>query len=174
MKTNNYFVPALFSIPSFEQELNNLFQNRDLVFHFLGRYLFHPTNKVWGLITRYYRGYLANADEKISIQIRLLFDVRTNPFQHVLDQILECTIKENLLPEINWQESIISNISETPKSKAVLMTSLSSAFFEKIRDMYWEHPTVTRDVARIFQPCHEEHQQSEKQTHDRKALAGPD
>lgn len=50
----------------------------------------------------------------------------------------------------------------------------ATTFPEKIRGMYWEHPTVTGDVARIFQPCNEEYQQSEKQTHDRKALAGPD
>lgn len=169
MKTDNYFVPSLFLMPSFERELNNLFPNKDLVFHFLGRYLLHPTNKVWGLITRYYRAYLANADERIGIQIRV-FDIGTGPFQHVLDQILACTIKENLLPETNRQESIIS-VSKTPKSKAVLMTSLSSGYSEKIRDMYWEHPTVTGDVIGIFQPSHEEHQQTGKQMHNQKALA---
>ncbi|EXB44705.1 Galactoside 2-alpha-L-fucosyltransferase [Morus notabilis] len=169
MKTDNYFVPSLFLIPSFEQELNNLFPNKDLVFHFLGRYLLHPTNKVWGLITRYYKAYLANADERIGIQIRV-FDDGTGPFQHVLDQILACTIKEKLLPEIDRQESII-NISKIPKSKVVLMTSLSSGYFEKIRDMYWEHPTVTGDVIGIFQPSHEEYQQTEKQMHNEKALA---
>lgn len=169
MKTDNYFVPSLFLIPSFERELNNLFPNKDLVFHFLGRYLLHPTNKVWGLITRYHKAYLANADERIGIQIRV-FDIGTGPFQHVLDQILACTIKENLLPETNRQESIIG-VSKTPKSKAVLMTSLSSGYSEKIRDMYWEHPTVTGDVIGIFQPSHEEHQQTGKQMHNQKALA---
>lgn len=169
MKTDNYFVPSLFLIPSFEQELSNLFPNKDLVFHFLGRYLFHPTNNVWGLITRYYKSYLANADERIGIQIRV-FDTGTGPFQHVLDQILACTIKENLLPEINKKETIVSP-SGTPKSKAVLMTSLSSGYFEKIRDMYWEHPTVTGDVIGIYQPSHEEYQQTHKQMHNQKALA---
>ncbi|POO01963.1 Xyloglucan fucosyltransferase [Trema orientale] len=169
MKTDNYFVPSLFLIPSFEKELSNLFPNKDLVFHFLGRYLFHPTNKVWGLIARYYKSYLANADERIGIQIRV-FDTGTGPFQHVLDQILACTIKENLLPEINKNEAIISP-SGTPKAKAVLMTSLSSGYFEKIRDMYWEHPTVTGDLIGIYQPSHEEHQQTHKQMHNQKALA---
>lgn len=169
MKSDNYFVPSLFLIPSFEQELSKLFPNKETVFHFLGRYLLHPTNTVWGLITRYYKAYLVNADERIGVQIRV-FDTGTGPFQHVLDQILACTIKENLLPEINKQESF-SIPSGTPKSKAVLMTSLSSGYFEKVRDMYWEHPTVTGEVIGIYQPSHEEYQQTEKQMHNRKALA---
>ncbi|KAM6569602.1 hypothetical protein CsatB_017587 [Cannabis sativa] len=169
MKTDNYFIPSLFLIPSFDHELSKLFPNKDLVFHFLGRYLFHPTNKVWGLITRYYKSYLANADERIGIQIRV-FDVGTGPFQHVLDQILACATKENLLPEISKEEAVTSP-SGTSKSKAVLMTSLSSGYFEKIRDMYWEHPTVTGDVIGIYQPSHEEYQQTHKQMHNQKALA---
>lgn len=169
MKTDNYFIPSLFLMPSFEQELNNLFPNKEIVFHLLGRYLFHPTNRVWGLITRYYKAYLASADERMGIQIRV-FDTGTGPFQHVLDQILACVIKENLLPEVNRQDSIV--ISSGPqKSKAVLMTSLSSGYFEKIRDIYWEYPTLTGDVIGIYQPSHEEHQQSEKQMHNQKALA---
>lgn len=169
MKSDNYFVPSLFLIPSFEQELNELFPNKDLVFHFLGRYLLHPTNKVWGLITRYYNAYLANADERIGIQIRV-FDVGPGPFQHVLDQILACTVKENLLPEVNSRDSIV-RASKSPKSKAVLVTSLSSGYSEKIREMYWESGSVSGDWVGIHQPSHEEYQQTEKRTHNRKALA---
>jgi xyloglucan fucosyltransferase len=169
VKTDNYFIPSLYLMPSFEQELSNLFPNKETVFHFLGRYLFHPTNQVWGLITRYYEAYLAKADERIGIQIRV-FDTGTGPFQHVLDQILACITKENLLPEINKQQHIISS-SRIQKSKAVLMTSLNSGYFEKVRDIYWEHPTVTGEVIGIFQPSHEEYQQTEKQVHNRKAWA---
>ncbi|KAE8124007.1 hypothetical protein FH972_018919 [Carpinus fangiana] len=167
VKTDNYFIPSLFLIPSFEQELSKLFPKKDTVFHFMGRYLFHPTNQVWGLITRYYESYLAKADERIGIQIRV-FDTGTGPFQHVLDQILACTVKENLLPEINREQHIIGP-SGTQKSKAVLMTSLSSGYFEKVREMYWEYPTVTGEVVGIYQPSHEEYQQTEKQMHNRKA-----
>lgn len=88
----------------------------------------------------------------------------------MLDQILACTVKENLLPEINKLESLTSP-SGPLKSKAVLITSLSSGYFEKVRDMYWEYPTVTGEVIGIFQPSHEEYQQTEKQMHNQKALA---
>ncbi|XP_058228365.1 galactoside 2-alpha-L-fucosyltransferase-like isoform X1 [Rhododendron vialii] len=169
MKTDNYFVPSLFLIPSFEEELRNLFPEKQTVFHFLGRYLFHPTNQVWGLVTRYYQAYLAKADEKIGIQIRV-FDTGVGPFQHVLDQILACTLNENLLPKINRQKHIIGTAGKQ-KSKAVLMTSLSSGYFEKIRDMYWEYPTTTGDIIGIYQPSHEEYQQTEKQMHNVKAWA---
>lgn len=169
IKTDNYFVPSLFLIPSFEQELSNLFPVKGTVFHFLGRYLFHPTNVVWGLITRYYQAYLAKADEIIGIQIRV-FDTGIGPFQHVLDQIIACTMTENLLPEINMREPVVSSYGHQ-KSKAVLMTSLSAGYFEKVRNMYWEHPTVTGEVIGVYQPSHEEYQQTEKQNHNRKAWA---
>ncbi|CDP20091.1 unnamed protein product [Coffea canephora] len=94
IKSDIYFVPSLFLIPSFEQELSNLFPEKELVFHYLGRYLFHPTNSVWGLITRNYDAYLARADERIGIQIRI-FD-RRNQGPYVLDQILACVRKENM------------------------------------------------------------------------------
>ncbi|XP_022868798.1 galactoside 2-alpha-L-fucosyltransferase-like [Olea europaea var. sylvestris] len=169
MKTDNYFVPSLFLIPSFEQELSDLFPEKATVFHFLGRYLFHPTNSVWGLISRYYQAYLAKADEKLGIQIRV-FDTGTGPFRHVLDQILTCTTKENLLPEINRKEPIVTSLGKH-KTKAVLLTSLSSGYSEEIRNMYWEYPTVTGEVISVYQPSHEEYQQTEKQTHNRKAWA---
>ncbi|KAA8532956.1 hypothetical protein F0562_032927 [Nyssa sinensis] len=169
MKSDNYFVPSLFLIPSFEQELSKLFPQREAVFHHLGRYLFHPSNQVWGLITRYYQAYLAKADERIGIQIRV-FDTGTETFPHVMDQILACTLKEKILPEINMQESVVAP-PKNVKSKAVLMTSLNSGYFENIKNLYWEHPTMTGEVIRVFQPSHEEHQQTEKKMHNWKAWA---
>ncbi|KAJ1406290.1 Xyloglucan fucosyltransferase [Sesbania bispinosa] len=116
-----------------------------------------------GLIIRYYQAYLANVDERVGIQIRV-FHTGTDLFQHVMNQILACTLNENLLPDVDQKQGIVSS-SGKPKSKAVLMTSLSSGYFEKIRDMYWEYPTVTGEVIGIYQPSHEEYQQTEKQMH---------
>ncbi|KAJ7953850.1 putative Galactoside 2-alpha-L-fucosyltransferase [Quillaja saponaria] len=168
MKSDNYFVPSLFLIPSFEQELSRLFPNKETVFHHLGRYLFHPSNQVWGLIMRYYGAYLAKADERIGIQVRV-FEVVKGPLEHVVDQIVACTLQENLLPEVDSQDSVASS-SRNPSVKAVLVTSLNSGYFDKLRDMYWEHPTVTGDVIGIYQPSHEEYQRSENH-HNRKAWA---
>ncbi|XP_027169601.1 galactoside 2-alpha-L-fucosyltransferase-like [Coffea eugenioides] len=170
IKSDIYFVPSLFLIPSFEQQLSNLFPEKELVFHYLGRYLFHPTNSVWGLITRNYDTYLARADERIGIQIRI-FDWR-NHGPYVLDQILACVRKEHLLPRINQSKSIfIPSDDQKPKTKAVLMTSLTSWYSEQIRNMYLQHPTVTGEVIQVHQPSQEKYQQTGKQMHDRKALA---
>ncbi|KAK1357715.1 Fucosyltransferase [Heracleum sosnowskyi] len=169
IKTDNYFIPSLFLIPSFEQELNSLFPEKETVFHFLGRYLFYPTNSIWGLVTRFYEAYLAKADEKIGIQIRV-FDTGVGPFQHVLDQILACTMKENLLPKVDEDNQIIIP-STNQKTKAVLMTSLSSGYLDKVRDIYWEHPTVTGEIIGVYQPSHEEYQQTEKKMQNKKAWA---
>lgn len=169
LRSDNYFVPSLFLIPKYEDELSRLFPQKDAVFHHLGRYLFHPTNIVWGLITRYYEAYLAKADEILGIQIRV-FDVGTGPFQHVLDQILACTLREKLLPDVDKNDTI-SSIRIGRRSKAVLMTSLSSGYFEMIRNMYWEYPTVNGEIVAVSQPSHEEYQQTEKQMHNMKAWA---
>ncbi|KAL5732750.1 hypothetical protein ACOSQ2_032442 [Xanthoceras sorbifolium] len=88
MKSNVYFLPSLFLISSFEQELSKLFPDKETVFHHLGRYLFQPSNLVWRLITQYYQDYLAKAEKRIGIQIRV-FDAQTSPFEYVMDQILK-------------------------------------------------------------------------------------
>lgn len=169
MKTDNYFIPSLFLIPSFEQQLNNMFPKKETVFHFLGQYLFHPTNLVWGLITRYYDTYLAKANEKIGIQIRV-FDADPGPFQHVFDQIVACTVKEGLLPELNEKEEV-TNLGANQKLKVVLVTSLSSGYSEKLKSMYWDNPTVTGEVISVYQPSHEGYQNTENQMHNKKAWA---
>jgi xyloglucan fucosyltransferase len=51
------------------------------------------------------------------------------------------------------------------------MTSLSSGYFENVRDIYWEYPTVTGEVIGIYQPSHEGYQQTQKQIHNQKAWA---
>ncbi|KAL9684826.1 hypothetical protein QQ045_022267 [Rhodiola kirilowii] len=151
MRTDNYFVPSLFLMPSYERELSSMFPQKEAIFHLIGRYLFHPTKSVWGLITRYYQAYLANADERIGIQIRV-FETGPGPFQYVLDQILSCTMKKNLLPEINMQNPISS-----PRGKS--------------KNLYWEHSTVDGEIIAVYQPSHEEYQQTGKKMHNRKAWA---
>lgn len=106
--------------------------------------------------------------KKIGIQIRI-FDSGSGPFQYVLDQILACAVKENLLPEISRQDSITS--PSGTKSKVVLVTSLTSWYSQQMRSMYWEHPSTTGELVGIYQPSYEEYQQTEKQIHNRKALA---
>ncbi|KAM0894585.1 hypothetical protein ACQ4PT_024376 [Festuca glaucescens] len=166
MRTDGYFVPALFLNPAYQEELDRLFPRKDAVFYLLGRYLFHPTNRVWGLITRFYDSYLKNSDERLGIQVRV-FDGDT-PFKHVLDQILACTSKEHLLPEVVAQEPVRP---ASARSKAVLMTGLSSWYFENIRGRYWQSATATGEVVSVHQPSHEEHQLTGEATHDMKALA---
>ncbi|XP_031118044.1 galactoside 2-alpha-L-fucosyltransferase-like [Ipomoea triloba] len=154
-----------------------MFPDRESVFHLLARYLFHPTNPVWDLITRFHEAYLTGADEKIGLQVRV-FD-RPGPFQHVLDQILSCTMKENILPQINpkaprrpaLNSSCVWASTRKNKTKVVLITSLSSWYGDKIRDMYLQNPTLTGEVVRVHQPSHEEKQKYEETLHYSKALA---
>ncbi|KAH9752482.1 Galactoside 2-alpha-L-fucosyltransferase [Citrus sinensis] len=169
IKSDVYFLPSLFLMPSFEEELSKLFPDKETVFHHLGRYLFHPSNQVWTLITSYYKKYLAEAEERIGIQIRI-FDKKTSPFQQVMDQILTCTFKEKLLPQVDMGKSIVAP-SGKGKSKAVLLTSLIPSYYEKLKDMYLKHPTLNGEVINVYQPSHEEKQRSTNNVHNQKALA---
>ncbi|XP_008775270.2 galactoside 2-alpha-L-fucosyltransferase-like [Phoenix dactylifera] len=168
LRSNQYFVPSLFLIPAYEEELNRLFPEKETAFHHLGRYLFHPTNSVWGMIVRSYQAYLAKADEIVGIQVRV-FERGKTPFQHVLDQILACSLEEKVLPNVSLHEPVVSGTDS--KSKVVLVTSLDSAYFEKIRSMYWEHSTATGEVIGVYQPSHEGFEQTGKEMHEMKAWA---
>ncbi|KAK1570828.1 hypothetical protein Q3G72_007696 [Acer saccharum] len=164
MRSNVYFLPSMFLMSSFDQELDKLFPDKETVFHHLGRYLFHPSDRVWGLITKYYQDYLAKAEKRIGIQIRI-FSAKTSPFGSVMDQILSCIQKEKLLPEVDTEKSIASP-SKNQTSKVVLVTSLFRGYFEKLNKMYGEHPTKTGEVVAVYQPSNERKQQSWENSHN--------
>ncbi|EMS52661.1 Galactoside 2-alpha-L-fucosyltransferase [Triticum urartu] len=71
MRTDVYIAPILFLNPAYQQELHRMFPRKDSVFYIVSRYLLHPTNDVWGMVTRFYDSYLKSADERLGIQIRV-------------------------------------------------------------------------------------------------------
>uniref|UniRef100_A0A1J3FYH2 Fucosyltransferase n=1 Tax=Noccaea caerulescens TaxID=107243 RepID=A0A1J3FYH2_NOCCA len=172
VKSNLYFIPSLWLIPSFQSELIKLFPQKNTVFHHLSRYLLHPTNQVWGMVTRSYNAYLARADETLGIQVRV-FSTPAGYFQHVMDQILACTQSEKLLPEVAAQEeSQVTNItSRSQKLKAVLVTSLHPEYSDYLKNMFWGRPSTTGEITKVYQPSGERIQQTDKKLHDQKALA---
>lgn len=171
LKSDQYFVPSLFSIPTFRKELSILFPDKETVFHHLVRYLFHPSNEAWGLITRFYQAYLEKADERIGLQIRL-FHPESIPSQLVMKQILSCTEMENLLPQLDKQKHLVSaSPLKNQTLKAILVVSLHSIYYENLRNMYWIKPTVNGEAIGVYQPSHEEYQQFGNNMHNMKAWA---
>ncbi|KAH0910313.1 LOW QUALITY PROTEIN: hypothetical protein HID58_033634 [Brassica napus] len=86
----------------------------------LGRYLFHPSNNVWGLITR------------IGLQIRV-FDEKTGVSPQVTKQIISCVQSQEVLPKLIKPGEEQKQPSEEVKLKAVIL--------EILKTMYWENPT---------------------------------
>ncbi|VVA99243.1 unnamed protein product [Arabis nemorensis] len=170
VRSNAYFVPTLWLNPTFQPELIKIFPQKDTVFHHLARYLLHPTNQVWGMVTRYYNAQLSRADERLGIQVRV-FGKPAGYLQHVMDQVVGCTQREKLLPELATQEESKVNISKSPKLKAVLVTSLYPEYSDKLKNMFWERPSLTGEIVEVFQPSGERIQQTNKKLHDQKALA---
>ncbi|KAI4355838.1 hypothetical protein L6164_004573 [Bauhinia variegata] len=164
LQSDQYFVPSLFMTPSFNPELNKMFLKKDTVFHHLGRYLFHPSNEAWGLISRFYQTYLANADERIGLQIRVFRPDHT-PHQRVMELLLSCTLKNKLLPELDKQ-NFITSISKNQTLKVVLLASLYRVYGDNLRTMYLSEPTVTGEMIGVCQPSHEEHQKFHDNRHN--------
>lgn len=108
-----------------------MFPEKDTVFHRLGRYLFHPSNEAWKLISDYYQEHLAKADKRIGLQIRVFSPVST-PQQTVMDLVLSCTLKHKILPQVDLQTSAGKNHSV----KAVLVASLHREYGDNLRSMY--------------------------------------
>lgn len=168
IKSDNYFIPSLFLMDTFRDELFRMFPEKETVFHHLGRYLFHPTNHVWGLVTRFYDAYLSGADERIGIQVRTFYN-GPGPFPFVMDQIQRCIMQENLISKLDIDTEFVT---KPVKKKAVLVTSLLSDYAEKLRTLYWLIPTRTGEVIGVYQPSHEGVQLTDQsQMHNRKAWA---
>ncbi|XP_028782567.1 galactoside 2-alpha-L-fucosyltransferase-like [Neltuma alba] len=167
LKSDQYFSPSLFMIPSFGQELSKMFPEKDTVFHHLGRYLFHPSNEVWDVISRFYKAHLAKENERIGLQIRI-YNTHRAPHQTIVDEILTCAFKHSLLPQLGHHKSVTSPSKNNP-SKAILVASLYSEYGEKLRAMYLGNTTVTGEVVRVYQPSHEGHQKSNDNGHNIKA-----
>ncbi|KAG8082214.1 hypothetical protein GUJ93_ZPchr0014g47555 [Zizania palustris] len=175
--SDNYFLPGLFLIPRYEQELARLFPRRDVVFHHLGRYLFHPSNTVWGMVMRYHGSYMAMAEERVGIQVRT-FKWAPISTDELYSQIISCAHGEGILPRVQERET--SNATATgklpgsgqpAKRKAVLVVSLHGEYYERIKDLYYEHGTAGGEAVSVFQPTHLNQQRTGEQLHDQKALA---
>ncbi|VAI84151.1 unnamed protein product [Triticum turgidum subsp. durum] len=171
MRTDSYIVPGLFLVKAFEEELDALFPERDAVFHHLGRYLFHPTNQVWGLIARYYRAHLASARRVVGIQVRVFPWEAESP--EILEQIKTCTQNERLLPAVLDEEDDDEPavVTGAQQPTAVLVTSLKAWYSDKMKEMYWERATADGRVVVVDQPSHEETQRYDVRSHEHKAWA---
>jgi xyloglucan fucosyltransferase len=149
LRSDLYFAPGLFLVPQFEDELRWMFPAADTVFHHIGRYLFHPSNKVWKIIAGYYTSYLAKFDEKIGIQITTL---AWNPVsaEAYFKQITACTIQEKILPEVD-PDAASTDYEAAATSKAVLVSSAQPEYAERLKSMYYEHATVTGESVSVLQ-----------------------
>ena len=107
-----------------------------------------PQQQRLGLVTRYYDGYLAGATQLVGIQARIFGAQPNSP--ELLEQITKCTQKERLLPvpELLTAAAAEPLVPEPArKTKAVLVTSLKSWYYEKVKGMYWEHAAATGERA---------------------------
>ncbi|PAN09309.1 hypothetical protein PAHAL_2G013000 [Panicum hallii] len=175
-----YFAPSLHTIAGFQDELRRLFPARESTSHLLLRYLLHPGNPVWGLVTRYYHSYLAPAARRIGMQIRMAAaGSDTVPADDKYNQILACS-RQSAYCRKPTTTATGGNITTTSgeggnngSSTAILVASLYADYYERLRSRYYEHAAKGGGGAwvGVFQPTHEQRQATEKLAHKRKALA---
>ncbi|CAM0913508.1 unnamed protein product [Alopecurus aequalis] len=172
IRTDSYIAPGLFLVETFQEELGRLFPEPDTVFHHLGRYLFHPTNRVWGRITRYHDAHFASAQRVVGIQLRVFSWQSDSP--EILEQIKMCTQNEGLLPAVlgeEEEEPVTASPPRDAKPTAVLITSLKAWYYDNMKAMYWERATANGEVVVFGQPSHEEAQRYGEKSHEHKAWA---
>lgn len=184
LNSNNYIAPGFYFLPEYRQALNQLFPDREMFLH-VGRYLLNPRNDIWGRITRFYDGYLANADRRIGIQVRS-WKAEYNRF--ISGHILWCASQNNILPNIAQdnnlpnvtQESILPNVTQEnttpvtesqPARVAVLMTALTAQYHHDIREKFLANANVRGDIVTVLSPSSEGVQQTGDVEHDKKALS---
>ncbi|CAA7405865.1 unnamed protein product [Spirodela intermedia] len=97
------------------------------------------------------------------------FNKEQSPLDQVVDQVINCTLSEGLLPPVALDRPVVS--ANLNNSKVVLITTLHSQFSDRTRNMYCEHPSKGGVLVSIHQPSHEEWQQMELENHDLKAWA---
>ncbi|KAL6616415.1 hypothetical protein ACP70R_038685 [Stipagrostis hirtigluma subsp. patula] len=135
---------------------------------------FHPTNHVWGLITRYYRAHLASAQRLVGIQVRVFPWEADSP--ELLERITACAQKEGLLPGLlDTEEPAAKAAAKTTargvRSIAVVITSLKAWYYEQIQGMYWERAAANGELVVVHQPSHEGRQRYGVKSHEHKAWA---
>ncbi|KAF8730296.1 hypothetical protein HU200_017280 [Digitaria exilis] len=183
LKSDVYFAAMLFLMPAYEHELARLFPEKEAVFHHLARYLFHPSNDVWGIVRRYHGAYLARADERVGLQVRV-FPEMPVPFENMHAQIARCSEQEGLLPKVvvrdksgagaanhSSSSAMASGRSNSNKLTSILVTSLFSDYYERIRGVYYASATETGEYVEVHQPSHEREQHTEARVHNQRALA---
>ncbi|XP_024518471.1 galactoside 2-alpha-L-fucosyltransferase-like [Selaginella moellendorffii] len=167
IKSNNYFVPSFYFMPTFRAELERMFPEREAVFHHLGRYLLHPSNSVWARTTRYYESYLGGAELLVGLQLRT-FEGSIEAFSN---QVLECVVENKMLPNVTRDDEASRLIGGgEDKSISVLITSLHQIYYERLRDMYVMFPTEDLSRVKVHLPSHEGVQKTDTSEHDKKAL----
>lgn len=166
-RSNIYVVPGLHFVPSFHHELDLMFPERDTVFHHISRYLFRPSNLMWGIILRFRQPHLAAAHRQVGLQLRILDSNITAPA--VADQLLACVLEERILPRQspNGEDRLLSSKGG---STAVLVASLDEVYYQKLQSYYLEFPAEGEDYVGVHTPSKEEVQQFGFD-HDKKAWA---
>ncbi|CAN6170664.1 unnamed protein product [Urochloa humidicola] len=163
-----YFAPSLYAVSGeFHDELRRVFPEREAMAHLLLRYLLHPGNTVWGLVTRYYHAYLAPASRRVGVQIRMSNSGDDHvPADDKYNQILACSRLEHILPETaadgddaagNFTTTSTGDNGSGSNSTAILVASLFAEYYEA--------------EVEVLRPTHEEVQATGKLAHNRKALA---
>lgn len=122
-ESNQYYVPRLFMIREFWPTLRLWFPNVSLVFTQLGRILSVPRNGVWETIERIQQAEMAWARVQVGIQVRRHgVSDNANFSETVYQRILKCVGEHAVLPNRT--------------TAAVLVTSLRSVYWEKMRERW--------------------------------------
>lgn len=130
-ESNQYYVPRLFMLREmWAPKLRAWFPDVSLVFTQLGRVLCVPRNAVWHRIRQVHEGEMAwgLATAQVGIQVRRHSVSDNASFSEaVYRRIVECVVDAGMVPPPT---------TTTQKGTVVLVTSLQSMYYEKMRERW--------------------------------------
>jgi xyloglucan fucosyltransferase len=138
-ESNQYYVPRLFMLREFwATKLRLWFPDVSRVFTQLGRVLCVPRNAVWDTIRRVHEGEMAwgAAKARVGIQVRRHGVSENASFsEEVYRRIVECVVEGGVVPPP------MATIQLGAAKVAVLVTSLQSMYYDKMRER-WNNTVV--------------------------------
>jgi xyloglucan fucosyltransferase len=160
-----YFLPKLFTVPSFRPLLEALFPNR-LTLTSLLREVMLPGDEVWARVKRMDHSYLDRTDRRVGVQLRYRRGAGEYQTMHlaIAERVLHFAIANAILPPVVSNQRDDETLTEPkpitvfvdgartePRTITVFVASLFDGVKRNLTETFLRHPTATGETVRVVQ-----------------------
>ncbi|KAG0601633.1 hypothetical protein M758_11G127700 [Ceratodon purpureus] len=149
-----YFLPKLFTVPSFRPVLEALFPDRMALTSIL-REVMLPADEVWTRVQRMEQTYLeGRVDRRLGVQLRYRggWGEYNGKFRTIAGRVLQCALDNNILPlMVNNTERGNDEPALAMRMITVFVASLYEGVKNNLTETFLRHPTATGDAVKVVQ-----------------------